>query len=1160
MTHDLAVGARIVGPMFPGPVKVLNLTEQAESTVIFYEDTNDNLGKVVVFKDDLADIKPAPSGPVASFSGDGAAWRLAAEALRIKYAALYDPMLAVTTSEIMPLPHQIRAVYGEFLPRTPLRFLLADDPGAGKTIMCGLYLKELLLRGDLDRALIVAPGSLVDQWQDELRLKFGLNFQILSNDLITYSPNGNPFIDHPHLIAKMDHLARRDDLLDMVEQLDFDLVVVDEAHRMSAHYYGQELKETGRYRLGKLLSERARNFLLMTATPHAGKDEDYQAFLALIDEDRFEGQARKTTAKDDASDIMRRMVKEDLLTMEGKPLFQERQAMTANYELSEREQDLYEMVSDYVRVEMNRAKKIMEAGNKKRGNTVGFALTVLQRRLASSPEAILRSLERRKARLEAARETMQELADGKSPRKYDALEGIISYVAPVDVEDLYDPEDFSSEEVEKFEEEIMDAATAAMTVEELEKEIATLGGLVEVATEVRNSGVDHKWAQLREIIDGERDDMPSKKMVDKLIVFTEHKDTLNYLLEKIRAYLGDPSAVAAIYGGTSREERRQIREDFTHSPRIKVLVATDAAGEGLNLQAAHLMVNYDLPWNPNRIEQRFGRIHRIGQTEVCFMWNLVSSSTREGQVYQRLLGKLEQMRAAYKGKVFDVLGEAFNDKPLRELMMEAVLRGEDPQVKAYLDTVIDATVGDGIKDLIEAQALDTSTMSAAEVDDVRRTMDEARARRLQPHFIRDFFIAAFEELGGKVRPREAERFEITRVPHSVRERARQVGTRVPVAERYSRVTFEVNAIDGPKKAELVSPGHPLLDAVVDLTIEAHQATLTDGAVLVDNASPDRGPRLLVAVQEEIRDHQAPPLTVSRAFSFVEIGADGAVSNKGAAPYLDYDVADDAAVKAAQVVAGEEWLSADPVAAAKSWATDYLIKPRVDRLKAKAEHELPRMTKLISKRLKGEEMHWQAEAIKIQGKRQAGQRTKMSPEGAQRRAEDMRDRLASRLAKIEAMAKYSPLPARVAGVALVVPGGGGQAPALAKETQRVERRAVDAVLAAEQALGRTPFEMPHNNPGFDIRSEAEDGRTIFIEVKGRIEGGSDFLISRTEVQTAKNMGDDYRLALVSVSPDGPESDRVVYLRRPFDKVNTDDFRQTTFGYGWQAMWSDGKKPF
>jgi len=387
--EDLVPGVRVAGAVGNTTVDVISTRWQGGNFVILtYADPHGRTGQTVLGRDHEAGLTLVASGRTQAFDGDADAWRLAAEALRIRYAALFDPMLAISTSDLQALPHQITAVYNELLPRTPLRFLLADDPGAGKTIMCGLYVKELLLRDDLARCLIVASGSLVDQWQDELYEKFGLHFEILTRSLIDASVQGNVFERQPLLIARMDQLSRNEDLLASLERSDWDLVVVDEAHRMSAHYFGAELKTTKRYQLGQLLGRVTRHLLLMTATPHSGKQEDFQLFLALLDGDRFEGKYRDGVHTVDPADLMRRMVKEELLTMEGKPLFPERRAYTVPYDLSDGEEELYEAVTQYVREEMNRADKLKAQGEGRRGNTVGFALTVLQRRLASSPEAI----------------------------------------------------------------------------------------------------------------------------------------------------------------------------------------------------------------------------------------------------------------------------------------------------------------------------------------------------------------------------------------------------------------------------------------------------------------------------------------------------------------------------------------------------------------------------------------------------------------------------------------------------------------------------------------------------------------------------------------------------------------------------------------------------
>src|SRR6266568_1566343 len=402
--EDVTPGALVGGVAGDGAVTVVAVRWIGSNALQLTFRTGDGrLDERLLYRDHEPRLTLAEAAAAYDFTGDGAAFKLAAEALRIRMAARFDPMLAVHTSDLEPLPHQIEAVYGELLERTPLRFLLADDPGAGKTIMAGLYVKELMLRGDLERCLIVAPASLVDQWQEELSDKFGLRFEVLTRQLADAAIDGSVFTRFPLLIARMDQLSRSDDLRAQLDRCDWDLVVVDEAHRMSAHYFGAELKTTKRYELGRLLGRVGRHFLLMTATPHAGKEEDFQLFMALLDTDRFEGRYRDAVHTVNTDGLMRRMVKEDLKTFEGRPLFPERRAYTVSYELSSGEKDLYDAVTQYVREEMNRADRLKQEGDNKRSFTVGFALTVLQRRLASSPEAILKSLERRSKRLEKRR-------------------------------------------------------------------------------------------------------------------------------------------------------------------------------------------------------------------------------------------------------------------------------------------------------------------------------------------------------------------------------------------------------------------------------------------------------------------------------------------------------------------------------------------------------------------------------------------------------------------------------------------------------------------------------------------------------------------------------------------------------------------------------------
>ena len=399
--EDLQPGATIRGILSDSSITVVNVQwHGSDALTLVYRGSNGRIADEILYRHDEPRLEIVEAGRPWSFDGDGALFRLVSEAHRIRLAHLFDPVLAVHTSLVDPLPHQITAVYEAMLLRQPLRFLLADDPGAGKTIMAGLFIKELIARGDLRRCLIVCPGSLAEQWQDELSRRFHLPFEILTNDKLEAARTGNWFLENDLAIARLDKLSRNDDVQQKLAASDnrYDLVVCDEAHKLSATFFGGEVKYTKRYRLGQLLSGLTRHFLLMTATPHNGKEEDFQLFLALLDGDRFEGRFRDGVHQADVSGLMRRMVKENLLRFDGRPLFPERIAYTVPFKLSAAEARLYKEVTEYVRDEFNRAEALQ---NDKRAGTVGFALTVLQRRLASSPEAIYQSLKRRRERLDA---------------------------------------------------------------------------------------------------------------------------------------------------------------------------------------------------------------------------------------------------------------------------------------------------------------------------------------------------------------------------------------------------------------------------------------------------------------------------------------------------------------------------------------------------------------------------------------------------------------------------------------------------------------------------------------------------------------------------------------------------------------------------------------
>ncbi len=1129
--EDVKPGAMVRGVVPGQSVQVVSIDWIGNQAInLVYREPDGGVSETTLYRDDEHRLDIDTRGRSWSFDGDGALLRLVTEANRIELAYHFDPYLAIHTSLVDPLPHQISAVYGEMLPRQPLRFLLADDPGAGKTIMAGLLIKELLARGDLERCLIVTPGNLVEQWQDELGEKFGLEFSILTRDLIEFSRSGNPFDDRDLLIARLDMLARNEGLQEKLGQsTEWDLIVGDEAHRMSATWFGGEVKYTKRYRVGQQLGQLCRHFLLMTATPHSGKEEDFQLFMALLDGDRFEGRSRDGMHYADTADMMRRLTKEELLRFDARPLFPERRAYTAKYDLSPEEAALYTAVTQYVRTEMNRVRRFAESDGRKRNN-VGFALQILQRRLASSPAAIHQSLQRRRERLERELAEARLAAEGRK-----AGFGTVALDDEI-LRDLDEYGEYGQEELEELEDQIATGATAAETVEQLRLEVETLERLERQALGVLHSGRDTKWAQLDRILD-------DKLMIDaegnrrKLIIFTEPKDTLLYLLNKIRARLGRPDAVAAIHGAVRREERRKLVERFMADRDLLVLVANDAAGEGVNLQRGHLMVNYDLPWNPNRIEQRFGRIHRIGQTEVCHLWNLVAANTREGEVYARLLEKLEAAREALGGRVYDVLGELFEGTALKALLFEAIQYGEREEVKARLFRKVDGAADQGyLMRLLQRRALTNDTMPEARVEEIRLEMERAEAQRLQPCHVQSFFIEAFQHLGGRLKRREEGRWEITHVPAVLRERDRQIGVGAAIQRRYERICFEKDRINRQPVAAFICPGHPLLEAVISIVRERYGSLMRQGAVLVDETDPGEEFSAVVLLEHSVQDARPTatgrPHIISEKLQFATVRQDGSVIDAGTAPHLNLRPArpEEAALFADRST--ETWLRSDFERTAIEFATAELARAHVAEVRARRLPEIDKVEREVQVRLKKEINHWDARAFELKEQERAGQKTRLSWQNAERRAEDLAERLKRRMTLLEQERFISSRPPRVRGGMFVLPRGliearvrdqegispvraGFSADPVARRA--IELAAMEAVMAAELALGNTPSDVSAQKIGYDIASYDPRARRLrFIEVKGRASGADTVTITRQEIITSLHEPEKFILAVVEVS--------------------------------------------
>src|SRR3989454_1889933 len=727
--RDIRPGTILVGPKWKEPIEVktidndgsyvhivgaTTITSQHIDQLIPIDEINDVSIKTVV-----TDFKSEP-------------WKvfLALETKRYRFASLYDPLLAMNASKVDPLPHQIEAVYGRVLKLPRIRFLIGDDPGAGKTIMAGLIIKELKLRKLAKRILIVVPGHLKDQWRRELKDRFEETFVTIDRGLMDAHYAENVWDRENQIITSMD-FAKRDEIIASLASVTFDLIIVDEAHKMSAYRYGDKTVKTDRYRLGETLSKSAEPHLLfLTATPHKGDPENFRLFLDLLEPGFFAtAEMVKESIKNKDNHLFIRRMKEDLKNFNGEPLFLPRYVRTLGFTLSIDETALYNEVSRYVKEQYNKALQ----SDKKRN--VAFALVILQRRLASSTYAILRSLERRKKRLE------------------DLLQGIAETAHPD--EETYDPEEVEdlSEEDRWKEEQIWETLSVAENRQELQSEVRVIAGLIDKAKTIIQKEIEVKILHLKQTMA----DLMAKFPNEKMLIFTEAKDTLEYLEKKIRSW---GYTISTIHGGMRLEER--VKAESVFKNQTQVMVATEAAGEGINLQFCHLMINYDIPWNPNRLEQRMGRIHRIGQRSDVYIFNFVATNTIEGTILERLFTKLEEIRGQLGDRVFDVVGQllTLNEIRLEDMLREAAIN--PARIEEYTGQIEQLST-EQLAQLEQATGVALAT-SQVDLDWVRGSDIRSQERRLMPEYVEKFFLRAAERENMGMRQRADGLYTIERVP------------------------------------------------------------------------------------------------------------------------------------------------------------------------------------------------------------------------------------------------------------------------------------------------------------------------------------------------------------------------------------------------------------
>jgi superfamily II DNA or RNA helicase len=1079
--------------------------------------------------------------PTSIKPADPESLRLLVESARIRLAYAHDRHFAVSLSGIRTLPHQIEAVYLRMLPQPRLRFLLADDPGAGKTIMAGLLIKEMKLREAIERVLILCPAPLTIQWQDELLRWFGESFDIIFS-AVDQQQLVNPWYRMTQVIASLDY-AKQDDVRERVWSERWDLVVIDEAHKCSAYTKsasgrGDEAEKTKRYQLAERLAANTDHLLLLTATPHHGDDDRFAHFIRLIDSDLFPEPSRVgNQASEIRRDILRlgpdcpwalRRLKEDLRDFRGRRLFPDRHAHTVTFKLNMQEYELYKAVTAYIN-------QFLPQSSGRRQASVALARTVLQRRLASSTMAIYESIRRRLEKQQDLLTELEELPPTQRSRRLAQMQGRLADVEQ-DEDDLDDAD----------RDRLADQFTAAVGLDQLRTEIAALQDLLAQARRVRDHASDSKLAALKECL--ERAEF--KELSDgrgKLLIFTEHRDTLNYLCEHLGRW---GYTTCQIHGGMNPHERKRAQEQFRVEKQI--CVATEAAGEGINLQFCRLMINYDLPWNPTRLEQRLGRIHRIGQERDVHVFNFVAGESEEGQpivegrILERLLEKLEQMRAVLADRVFDVIGEvlSLNDVNLPDMLREAAF---DPRrLDNYLDQIarIDPAK---LKKYEEATGI---ALARANVDfsGFQQANAEAEERRLMPRYVEEHFIKAAAAVGLKVEPRADGLWRIEHVLADLRsdrlQAVRKLGKPDPA---YRKVTFHKEHLDQDQHldAVLVGPGHPLY-AAVDEKLNEQLATLLGGAaVFVDEMA--ESPYRLHFFEVTIRGQNSKGEQQTLHGELVAVREEMSGQASGAEKFsvvpadclLDLPPHPDPPSSIAVF---------DPAAAIDYIKCTHQMGLR-NRCQEERRHFVDICRDYLTRSFEARVRAAQDRVMALRARETTQPEVAIARQRAENELTDIQRTRRERLAGLDRLMLVKHGPVRHVATALVLPAGSGAGFSGAPEDvdpnlrHRSELAAEELVVAHETGRGWECERVGHLKIGFDVRSLGPaDPQTGYrdpvegirrIEVKGRT-AGFPIRLTTNEWYKATQLGDSYWLYVVW-DPLGPNPE-LVTIRNPAARLD------------------------
>ena len=1084
------------GPVFPEPVQVIVAMPMGHSVKLIGKGLNTGqVHEPVLSPEQLSTIEVTPEKE--PFDGDAGKFRLGIEAMRLGLAYEYDPFFALSIARVDPLPHQLEAVYDYFVKLPRIRFLLADDPGAGKTIMAGLLIKELKIRGLIKRTLIITPANLSFQWQREMKDKFRENFEVIRSDVLRANYGSNPWQEKNQVVTSVSWVSRIEDARESLLRSHWDLIIVDEAHKMSA--YSSD-KKTLAYQLGEALSDMTDHYLLMTATPHKGDPKNFCLFLELLDKDIYgDVKSLEEAIRRQEAPFYLRRVKEALVAFpdpvsgEVKTLFTKRQVETVEFQIDADEFDFYDALTRYVEDQSIKA----ASDDSARGRALGFTMAMLQRRFASSIFAVRRSLERMKDKREKI------LADPEGYRREQMQKKL-----PEDFEDL--PEEEQQEIIVQLEDVVASVDPAA-----LKEEIIQLGRLINQALILEKREVESKLVKLKKELT-EHGIFNDPKM--KLLIFTEHKDTLDYLVKKLEEW---ELTVTKIHGGMKIGDRdtpgTRIYAEKEFREECQVMVATEAAGEGINLQFCWFMINYDIPWNPVRLEQRMGRIHRYGQEKDCLIFNFVVTNTREGRVLQKLFDRIkkieEDLDPKRTGKVFNVLGDVFPANQLERMLRDM-----------YAHNLTEEVIKNRIVEQVDTERFRNITNSTLEglakrelnLSSIIGKSAEAKERRLVPEVIEDFFVQAGPLVG--VHPRLLKKgrhiYRMGRVPRTLWPLGEKMEPRFgKLGREYKQIVFEQELLKNDPTLEWVTPGHPLFECVREDALERVQEDLRRGAVFF-NLHCDTPSRLDV-FSAAIRDGRGH--TLHRRLFVVQTDINGTMSVRQSTIFLDLipapngtAVPDDAGLPGRDLV--EQVL------------IEKALQPFLAENTARREKEIETISRHLEISL-NELIHRQnMRMAELLESRQAGEQNPLlaaNIKNTEDRLDELLGRLERRREELEQERHCTIAGIQHHGRAWIMPHPERTSPGISTMVRddEIEQTAVQTVMAYEKARGWQVVSVEKENRGFDLISRKphpEDPQTSvevrFIEVKGRAAIG-EVALTANEYKTAERLKKDYWLYVV-----------------------------------------------